>query len=82
MRENKSTTRQFVRAAGATMKAFYCTQKAKETKADFPRQLAELQEELKKEESAKYPDPAHIKRIKAAIAVKQAQVDRYCGTDR
>ena len=82
MRENKSITRQFVRAAGQAMKAFHNTQQTKETKADFPRQLAELQEELKKEESAKYPNSARIKRIKAAIAVKQAQIARYCGTDR
>lgn len=80
MRENKATTRQFVQAAGHAMRAFYGTQKVKETKADFPRQLAELQEELKKEESAKYPNEARIKRIKAAIAVKQAQIARYCGT--
>ena len=48
MRENKSTTRSFVRAAGNAMKAFRNTQQTKETKADFPRQLAELQEELEK----------------------------------
>ena len=82
MRENKGTTRSFIRAAGQAMKAFHNTQQTKETKADFPRQLAELQEKLKKEENAKYPDEALIKRIKAAIAVKQAQIARYCGTDR
>jgi Na+-driven multidrug efflux pump len=36
----------------------------------------------KKEENAKYPDEALIKRIKAAIAVKQRQVEMYSGTDR
>ena len=82
MRENKSITRQFVRAAGQAMKAFHNTQQTKETKADFPRQLAELQEKLKKEENAKYPDEALIKRIKAAIAVNQRQVEMYSGTDR
>lgn len=82
MRENKSITRSFVRAAGNAMQAFRNTRQTNEIKADFPRQLAELQEELKKEENSKYPDPARIKRIKAAIAVKQAQVARYCGTDR
>ena len=82
MRENKSITRSFVREAGNAMKAFRNTQLTNKTKADFPRQLAELQEKLKKEENAKYPDEALIKRIKAAIAVKQAQVERYCGTDR
>ena len=82
MIENKGITRSFIRAAGDAKKAFASVQKTKESKADFPRQLAELQNELKKEESAKYPDTARIKRIKAAIAVKQAQIARYCGTDR
>ena len=48
MRENKGTTRSFIRAAGQAMKAFHNTQQTKATKADFPRQLAELQEKLKK----------------------------------
>lgn len=82
MIENKGTTRSFIRAAGNAKKVFDSVQRTKQTKADFPRQLAELQNELKKEESAKYPNAARIKRIKAAIAVKQAQVARYCGTDR
>ena len=82
MIENKGTTRSFIRAAGNSKKAFDSVQRTKETKADFPRQLAELQEKLKKEENAKYPDEALIKRIKAAIAVKQRQVEMYSGTDR
>ena len=82
MIENKGTTRSFIRAAGNAKKAFDSVQRTKETKADFPRQLAELQEKLKKEENAKYPDEALIKRIKAAIAVKQRQVEMYSGTDR
>jgi hypothetical protein len=82
MIENKGTTRSFRRAAANAKKVFDNMQITNETKADFPRQLADLQEKLKKEENAKYPDEALIKRIKAAIAVKQRQVEMYSGTDR
>ena len=82
MRENKSTTRSFVRAAGQAMKAFHNTQQTKETKADFPRQLAELQNELEKEKNSKYPNPERIRRLEVAVAAKQRLVEIYSGTDR
>jgi hypothetical protein len=82
MRENKSTTRSFVRAAVNAKKVFDNVQKTNETKADFPRQLAELQNELEKEKNSKYPDPKRIKRLMEAIAVKERLVKMYSGTDR
>ena len=53
MRENKSTTRSFIRAAINAKNAFAGVRITKETKADFPRQLAELQNGLEKEKNSK-----------------------------
>lgn len=82
MIENKGTTRSFKRAVANAKKVFDNMQITNETKADFPRQLAELQNELEKEKNSKYPNPERIRRLEVAVAAKQAQVARYCGTDR
>jgi hypothetical protein len=82
MRENKGTTRSFRRAAVNAKKVFDSVRSTTETKADFPRQLAELQEELEKEKNSKYPNKERINRLEVAVKVKLTQVERYCGTDR
>ena len=82
MRENKSITRSFVRAAVNAKNAFANVQKTNETKADFPRQLAKLQNELEKEKNSKYPNPKRMERLMEAIAVKERLVKMYSGTDR
>jgi hypothetical protein len=82
MRENKSITRSFVREAGNAKKVFDSVRRTTETKADFPRQLAELQNELEKEKNSKYPNKERINRLELAVKVKLIQVERYCGTDR
>jgi hypothetical protein len=82
MIENKGTTRSFRRAAANAKKVFDNMQRTNETKADFPRQLAKLQEELEKEKNSKYPNPERIRRLEVAVAAKQRLVEIYSGTDR
>ena len=78
MRENPGIKRQFQRGAYNAAVAFNNTRRAKETIANLPKQLAELQQQLEQEKNSKYPDNARIKRIQDAIALKQQQVARYC----
>ena len=79
MKGNPDIKRQFVRGAQNAAMAFGNVTRAKATVADLPNQLIKLQNQLKEEENDAHPDQARIKRIKAAIAVKQQQIARYLG---
>lgn len=79
MKGNPDVKRQFVRGAQNAAMAFGNVTRTKATVADLPRQLADLEKQLAQEENDAHPDQARIKRIKAAIAVKQQQIARYLG---
>ena len=77
IKQNPGERRAGQRQANAERFAFHAKQLRNKTIADFPKQLAELEEKLKKEESNPYKDAAYIERIKKAILLKQQQISRY-----
>lgn len=77
IKQNPGERRANMRQAKAERFAFQAKQLRNKTIADFPKQLAELEEKLKKEESSPYKDAAYIERIKKAILLKQQQISRY-----
>ena len=80
IKQNPGERRAGQRQAKAERFAFQAKQLRNKTIADFPKQLAELEEKLKKEESSPYKDAAYIERIKKAILLKQQQIARYSGS--
>ena len=77
IKQNPGERRVNMRQVKAERFAFQAKQLRNKTIADFPKQLAELEEKLKKEESSPYKDAAYIERIKKAILLKQQQISRY-----